>query len=189
MMINATLTITERLGLTAGFETERKKTLRRAESSLKDTAEFDQISCNFPWSDNRLYTTFLTAYMPCHLQTGLLPLTSWLHWALGELCYLACAMLICSDFRQFNNPLWALRKRGVMPAWCWRVGNVVRSFHYLSVLSVCNVNISNCFVLRNLSQLFRKPTGCTMPFKCLIFCVARSALCRLTWLPSASIKK
>lgn len=58
MMINATLTITERLGLTAGFETERKKTLRRAESSLKDTAEFDQISCNFPWSDNRLYTTF-----------------------------------------------------------------------------------------------------------------------------------
>ena len=27
-----------------------------------------------------------------------------------------------------------------------------------------------------------------MPFKCLIFCVARSALCRLTWLPSASIK-
>lgn len=76
MMINATLTITERLGLTAGFETERNKTLRRAESSLKDTAEFDQISCNFPWSDNRLYTTFLTTYMPCHLQTGLLPLTS-----------------------------------------------------------------------------------------------------------------
>lgn len=75
---------------------------------------------------------------------------------------------------------------------CGKVDDVVESFLDLSILNVFIGNISDFVVLKSLSGdtefYFENLTWCTMPFSCLTYCLAWSALHRLMQLWSPSIK-